>query len=370
MNIFSVFIGGVNYMKKRILSLIAVSAMVVSVFAGCGGGSSSTPAASGSGSGSSAATNTAATGDAEYKIRVGHVLANTHPYELGLKKLSEIAAEKSGGKIAIDVFGNSQLGNERDMVEALQLGSQEMVLVSTAVLSSFTDQFLVFDLPFMFDSTEDARMVCDSDLGTEILHSIDDQGITGLTWFENGFRQVTNNVRPIEKPEDLKGIKIRTMESPIHMASFSVMGADPTPMAMGELFTALQQGTLDAQENPLAIIDTNKFYEIQKYLSMTSHFYAPAPLFVSTDYFNTMDEESQEILKESAKEAAAYERQCLDDMNKELQGTLADDGMVVNEVDKAPFKEAVQSVYDEYTGTNAGQVNPDILAQVQEMLNK
>ncbi len=358
-------------MKKRILSLVAVSAIVASVFAGCGGGSSSTPASSGSVSASaSGETATTDTSNAEYKIRVGHVLANTHPYELGLKKLSELAAEKSGGKIAIDVFGNSQLGNERDMVEALQLGSQEMVLVSTAVLSSFTDQFLVFDLPFMFDSTEDARMVCDSDLGTEILHSIDDQGITGLTWFENGFRQVTNNVRPIEKPEDLKGIKIRTMESPIHMASFSVMGADPTPMAMGELFTALQQGTLDAQENPLAIIDTNKFYEIQKYLSMTSHFYAPAPLFVSTDYFNTMDEESQNILKESAAEAAAYERQCLDDMNKELQGTLADNGMVINEVDKAPFKEAVQSVYDDYTGTDAGQVNPDILAQVQEMLNK
>ena len=159
------------------------------------------------------------------------------------------------------------------------------------------------------------------------------------------------------------------MESPIHMASFSVMGADPTPMAMGELFTALQQGTLDAQENPLAIIDTNKFYEIQKYLSMTGHFYAPAPLFVATDYFNSMDEESQVALQEAANEAAAYERQCLDDMNAELQQTLADEGMVVNEVDKAPFKEAVQPVYDEYTGTGAGQVNPDILAQVQEMIS-
>lgn len=348
-------------MKKRLLALLAVSALLVSALSGCSGSSSSA---------SSDDTSSAqqASVDAQYTMRVGHVLAETHPYELGLEKLSELAAEKSGGKIDIDVFPNSLLGNERDMVEGLQLGTQEMVLVSTAVLSSFTDSFLVFDLPFIFDTTEQARSVCDSELGMEILHSIDDQGIKGLIWFENGFRNVTNNIRPIETPADLQGIKIRTMESPIHMASFSVMGADPTPMAMGDLFTALQQGTLDAQENPLAIIDTNKFYEIQEYLSMTGHFYAPAPLFVSTDYFDSMDEESQAALQEAAAEAAAYERQCLDDMNVELQDSLAANGMTINEVDKAPFKEAVLPVYDQYTGTGAGQVNPDILAQVQEML--
>ncbi len=345
-------------MKKKILTLIALSSLIVSSVVGC----------SSTASNDATSSETASGNEAQYQMKVGHVLASTHPYELGLQKMSELAAEKSDGKIKIDVFANSQLGNERDMVEALQLGSQEMVLVSTAVLSSFTDEFLVFDLPFLFDTTEQARSVCDSELGLEILHSIDDQGIKGLAWFENGFRNVTNNTRPIEKPEDLQGIKIRTMESPIHMASFSVMGADPTPMAMGELFTALQQGTLDAQENPLAIIDTNKFYEIQQYLSMTGHFYAPAPLFISTKYFDSMDEESQKAIQEAASEAAAYERQCLDDMNVELQQKLADEGMAVNEIDKSVFKEAVQPVYDEYTGTEAGQVNPDILAQVQDMI--
>ena len=355
-------------MKKRILSVLMVAAMTSAVFAGCG--SSSTGSTTGSAAAGSTAAGSTAAGDSEYAMIAGDTLPDTHPYNLGLNKMGDLIKEKTNGAVTLDVFGNSQLGSERDLIEGLQIGSVQVTCISTAPLAGFTDMFLVFDLPFIFETTEQARAVLDSEVGMQILHSVDDQGLVGLAWFENGFRQVTNNVRPIEKPEDLKGIKIRTMESPIHMASFSVMGADPTPMAMGELFTALQQGTLDAQENPLAIIDTNKFYEIQKYLSMTSHFYAPAPLFVSTDYFNTMDEESQEILKESAKEAAAYERQCLDDMNKELQGTLADDGMVVNEVDKAPFKEAVQSVYDEYTGTNAGQVNPDILAQVQEMLNK
>ena len=357
-------------MKKRILSLIAVSAMVASVFAGCGGGSSSTPAASGSGSGSasSSATNTAATGDAEYKIRVGHVLANTHPYELGLKKLSEIAAEKSGGKIEIDVFGNSQLGNERDMVEALQLGSQEMVLVSTAVLSSFTDQFLVFDLPFMFDSTEDARMVCDSDLGTEILHSIDDQGITGLTWFENGFRQVTNNVRPITVPDDLKGIKIRTMENQMHMAAFQIMGADPTPMAMGDVFTALQQGTIDAEENPVPIVETNKFYEVQKYISMTGHLFSPAPVFIGKDYFESLPAEYQDAIKEAADEATPYQREQIDEQNVSGLESLKSNGMEANEVEKAPFQDATKSVYDEYVKEGTGCVSPDLYSQVEEII--
>ena len=359
-------------MKKRILSLIAVSAIVVSVFAGCGGGSSSTPAGSGSGSGSasSSATNTAATGDAEYKIRVGHVLANTHPYELGLKKLSEIAAEKSGGKIAIDVFGNSQLGNERDMVEALQLGSQGMVLVSTAVLSSFTDQFLVFDLPFMFDSTEDARMVCDSDLGTEILHSIDDQGITGLTWFENGFRQVTNNVRPITVPDDLKGIKIRTMENQMHMAAFQIMGADPTPMAMGDVFTALQQGTIDAEENPVPNVETNKFYEVQKYISMTGHIFSPAPVFIAKDYYDAMPEEYQTAIQEAATEAAPYQREQIDEQEATGVETLKENGMEVNDVDKTPFKEATAPIYDEYVKEGTGCVSPEIYQQVQEIITQ
>jgi tripartite ATP-independent transporter DctP family solute receptor len=301
---------------------------------------------------------------------VGHVLANTHPYELGLEKFADLAREKSDGKIQVDVFSNSVLGNERDMVEALQLGTQEMVLVSTAVLSSFTDQFLVFDLPFMFDNTEDARKVCDSDLGMEILHSVDDNGIKGLAWFENGFRNVTNNVRPIEHPDDLKGIKIRTMESPIHIASFEAMGAQATPMAMGELFTALQQGTLDAQENPLAIIDTNKFYEIQKYLSMTEHFYAPAPLFIATDYYNKMDPECQKIIEEAAIEAATYERQTLDEMNVTLKDSLADEGMETNDVDKSEFKKACQSVYDKFVAEGAGNVSPDIYKQVCEILGK
>lgn len=367
-------------MKKRVLGLIMAVMVCAMAFSGCGEKSGSDSTGGQNAGDSQNSQNEQSDGDsenaggsaenAEYNIKVGHVLANTHPYQLGLEKLSELAAEKSGGKIKVDVFHSSTLGNERDMVEALQLGTQEMVLVSTAVLSSFTDSFLVFDLPFLFNTTEEARMVCDSDLGQEILGSVEQDGLKGLVFFENGFRNVTNSKNEVLVPEDLKGLKIRTMESPIHMASFSVMGADPTPMAMGELFTALQQKTIDGQENPLAIIDSSKLYEVQEYLSLTGHFYAPAPLFIATDYFDSLPADMQTAVTEAAKEAQVYERQVLDDMNEELQTTLTEKGVKITEVDKAPFIEAVQPVYEEYVGEGAGLVNPEILSKVQEMMNK
>ena len=362
-------------MKKALFTAAAVCA-AASLIAGCSNSSkphekssqASKSEASQSKPAESGEENKSADSGAEYNLIFADSVATTHPYTLGLTKMIDLMKEKTNGALAGDMFANSQLGSERDLIEGLQLETIQVTCCSTAPLAGFTDAFLVFDLPFLLPDTETARGVLDSEVGMEILHSVTDQGLVGLSWFENGFRDITNNKLPIEKPDDLKGIKIRTMENPMHMAAFQILGADPTPMAFGDLFTALQQGTLDAQENPLAIIDTNKFYEIQKYLSMTGHFYAPAPLFVATEYYNNMDEESQQALQEAADEAAAYERQCLDDMNAELQQTLADNGMVVNEVDKAPFKEAVKPVYDEYTGTGAGQVNPDILAQVQEML--
>ena len=245
-------------MKKRILSVLMVAAMTTAVFAGCG--SSSTGSAAGStaaSTGSAAASGSAAAGDAEYSMIAGTTTPDAHPYNLGLVKMGELINEKTNGAVKLDVFGNSQLGGERDLIEGLQLGSVQVTCVSTAPLSGFTDMFLVFDLPFIFETTEQARAVMDSEVGEQILHSVDEQGLVGLAWFENGFRNVTNNVKPVTVPDDLKGIKIRTMENPIHMAAFKVMGADPTPMAMGDVFTALQQGTIDAEENPVPIVETN-----------------------------------------------------------------------------------------------------------------
>ena len=352
-------------MKKRVLSVLMASAMMVAVLAGCS--SSSTGSESG-GSSAASGSEAAQSEGGEYAMISGTTTPDEHPYNLGLVKMSELVAEKTNGAVTLDVFGNSQLGNERDLLEGLQLGSLQITCVSTAPLAGFTDSFLVFDLPFIFETTEQARAVMDSEVGTEILNSVEDQGMKGLAWFENGFRNVTNSKLPITVPDDLKGIKIRTMENPMHMEAFRVMGADPTPMAMGDVFTALQQGTIDAQENPIPIIETNKFGEVQHYLSMTGHLFSPAPVFISTDYFNSLPAEYQTAVQEAATEAVPYQREQIDEQNVTGLESLQAAGMEVNEPEKEPFKDATKVIYDEYVKDGAGCVSPDIYNRVMEVV--
>ncbi len=357
-------------MKKRVLAIAMATLMCAGVFAGCGGGSTSSKPSSGSASasGSAATGSTAATGDAEYEMIAGTSTPETHPYNLGMNKIGELVSEKTDGAVKLDVFGNSQLGSERDLLEGLQLGSLQMTCTSTAPLAGFTDSFLVFDLPSIFETTEQARAVLDSEVGQEILHSVDDQGLVGLAWFENGFRNVTNNVRPITVPDDLKGIKIRTMENQMHMAAFQIMGADPTPMAMGDVFTALQQGTIDAEENPVPIVATNKFQEVQKYISMTGHIFSPTPVFIAKDYYEALPEEYQTAIQEAATEAAPYQREQIDEQNVSGLEELTNDGMEANEPDKAPFQEATAPIYDQYIKEGTGCVSPEIYQKVEDIL--
>lgn len=360
-------------MKKKFLALLLMSALTVSAITGCGSSKSEAAAPSGDTTAPTAdtateGTSTDAVTEGTFNLIAGHTLPDAHPYNLGLVKMGELMSEKSNGQLKLDVFGNAQLGSERDLVEGLQLGSVQVTCISTAPLSGFTDMFLVFDLPFLFETTEQARAVLDSEVGSEILNSVKDQGLIGLTWFENGFRNVTNNKKPIEKPEDLKGMKIRTMENQMHMAAFLAMGADPTPMAMGEVFTALQQGTIDGQENPVPIIDTNKFYEVQKYTSLTGHLFSPAPVFIGMDYFSSLPADLQTIVLESAEEAKPYEREQIDIQNVSGLENLTANGMEINEPDKTLFKEATKSIYDEYIKDGAGFVSPEIYSKVEEVI--
>ncbi|MCI1999316.1 MAG: TRAP transporter substrate-binding protein [Clostridia bacterium] len=360
-------------MKKKVLAAVMAATVLALSLTGCGSTSSTQSKTPGSAAGSTAASgsaagSTAASGKAEFAMISGTTTPDAHPYNLGLKKMGELVKQKTNGAVTLDVFGNSQLGSERDLLEGLQLGSVQVTCVSTAPLAGFTDSFLVFDLPFIFETTEQARAVMDSDVGSEILHSVDDQGMVGLAWFENGFRNVTNNKQPINTPDDLKGMKIRTMENQMHMAAFQAMGADPTPMAMGDVFTALQQGTIDGEENPIPIVNTNKFAEVQKYISLTGHLFSPAPVFIAKDYYDSMPEDYQKAVQEAATEAAPYERQQIDEQNVSGLEDLKSDGMQANEPEKAPFKKATASIYDEYVKDGSGMVSPDIYNKVEEIV--
>jgi len=340
---------------NKVIALLIIIGLVMGLTVGCGGGGSQTPSSSGDNSG-----NAADAAKPSMNLKVGHVLAPDHPYQLGLEKFAELVAERTDGRIKIDVFHSSQLGGEREMIEGLQLGTLDMTIVFTAPLAGFANSFLVFDLPFIFQERDKAYQVLDGQIGTDILNTLESVGIKGLCYWENGFRHVTNSKVPITEPEDMKGMKIRTMENKIHMASFRTIGADPTPMAFGELFTALQQKTVDAQENPIPIIYTSNFYEVQDYLSLTGHFYAAAPLLMSKSLWNSLSAEDQEIIMSCALEARDYERSLIRQMDEECLDMLKEKGMQVIEVGKDKWFAAMQPVYDQFKA----EIGEDVIQRV------
>jgi len=294
-------------------------------------------------------------------LRVGHTLTDDSHYGVGLKKFAELVKEKSKGSLEVQVFGNSKLGNERDLIEGVSLGTIEMCLTSTGPLPSFSKKFMVFDLPFIVQDRNKFYPILDGKTGQEMLDSLGAKGIKGLVFFENGFRNLTNSKRPVNSPEDLAGLKIRVMENPVHLETFRTLGANPSPMPFGELFTALQQKTMDGQENPLLIIKTSKFYEVQKYLALTGHFYSPAVLMINDKLFKGLTPDQQKALMDAAKEARDFERNFIIESEKKLVDELKKAGMEVTTPDKAVFQKATEPVYKKFEA----EIGKDLIEQIK-----
>jgi len=295
-----------------------------------------------------------------WTFKLGNSTAPDHAYNVGARKYAELVAQRTGNKVKIDIYPATQLGSERDLVEGLQLGTVDLCVTSTGPLGGFVPQIFVVDLPFLFRDKAHAYKVLDGPIGKSLLDAFTDKGIIGMAFWENGFRHITNNVRPIEKPEDLKGIKIRTMENKIHLASFRAWGASPTPMAYGEVYTALQQKTIDAQENPIAIIYTAKMAEVQKYLALTGHFYSPSPILISAKAYNSLPKDIQKIMVDTALECATFERNLLRDEEEKQLVELKAKGMVVSTPNKKPFQDAAASVYKDFEA----QFGKDLVAKI------
>lgn len=281
-------------------------------------------------------------------LKAGHAVPPTHPYHLGLVKFAELVAQRTGNRVQIQIFPNAQLGNERDMIEGLQIGTIDLVVSSTGPVGNFAPKMMVVDLPFLFRDRDHAYKVLDGEIGKTLLKQLDPKGIRGLAFWENGFRHLTNSKRPINEPADLKGLKIRTMENEVHMASFKALGANPSPMAWSEVFTALQQKVIDGQENPIPIIYTTKIYEVQKYLALTGHFYSPALLLISQQSWGKLTPEEQQVFVTTAQEVAVYERNLIKEMEDKQISELKAKGMIVTTPDKTLFRKATQEVYKKY----------------------
>lgn len=278
-------------------------------------------------------------------IRFGHGAAESNERHLAVMKFKELVEEKSEGKMKVQVYPNEQLGSEAEMIESVTFNDLQMVAASA--FSQYDQRISVFELPYLFDSYEQAWSILDSEIGQRVAEPLLEDGLRVVAYFENGFRHVTSN-KPIEEPEDLGGLKIRTPEFPLSISTFKAFGSNPTPMAFGELYMALQQGTVDAQENPIANTYASKFNEIQDYLNLTGHQYMPLPVAISEEFWQTLTPEEQEIIKSSASEAAKFHRDILRENEEKMLSELQDAGMTVIQPDRDKFRERAEAVYEAY----------------------
>ncbi len=245
----------------------------------------------------------------------------------------KVAEEASGGSLKINLFDKNQLGDDRVVIEGTLFGDIDIAVSSTSPMANIFPDFFIFDSPYLFLSTDEAWRGLDGPVGVKILKGMEGKGLKGLAFWENGFRNFTNNKAAVKLPPDVKGMKIRTMENEIHLAAWKALGANPTPMAFTELFTALQQGTVDGEENPLGIIDGNKFQEVQKYLTMTQHVYTPYIVCMNLDKYKSLSDAQKAAIDKAAKESTTYQRNRSQELEKEIKVKFAKVGTVIDLAD-------------------------------------
>jgi len=284
-------------------------------------------------------------------LKLAHVVSTSAPYHIGAMELAKLVEQKTKGQLKIEIYPGGQLGKgERECIEGLQIGTIDLVVTSTGPVGGFVPQMLVVDLPFLFRDNNHVDKVLDGPIGEGLLKDLSKARIKGIAFWENGFRNLTNNKRPVNKPEDVKGLKLRTMENEVHMDAFRTLGADPTPMTWGEVYTSLQQGVIDGQENPINIIRTHKIYEVNKNLALTGHVYSPALLLMNEKKFNSLPLALQKALMEAGKEAAKFERKFIRENEAKMLEELKGFGMQVTYPNKKLFQKATEPTYNKYEG--------------------
>jgi tripartite ATP-independent transporter DctP family solute receptor len=285
---------------------------------------------------------------ASIELKLGHAINEQDVFHEAALKFKESVESKTGGELTVSIFPNATLGDERNLLESLKMGTVDMGIITGGPIINFLPSFGVLDLPFIFSTPEHAYKVLDGPVGQGFIKEMEGQGWKALAYGERGFRNLTNSKRPVVKPEDMKDLKIRVMQNQIYIDSFTALGANAVPMAWTEALTALQQGTIDGQENPLNVIAAYKINESNKYLSITRHAYAPNVIIMSMRTWRKLAPEQQAIVQESAILAAKHNRDLDNESEAQWLQSLKDAGMEVAEPDIALFREAVSSVYEKY----------------------
>ncbi len=290
----------------------------------------------------------AAPAAAQIEVKLGHVGEPGSLFQKSADEFAKRANAKLAGKAKVIVYGSSQLGGDKEMIQKLKLGTLDMALPST-VMSSEVDIAGLFEMPYIVKDRAHMGRIEKAIFWPTIEPAIEKKGLEVLALWENGFRQITNNKRPIKVPADLEGIKLRVPEGKWRVRMFKAYGANPSPMKFSELFTALQTGVMDGEENPLTQIYSAKLQEVQKYLSMSGHVYTPAYLTVGTKHWETLPADVRKVLEDTAKETQAFVYQVAAHDDEELLGKLKQAGMQVNEVDKDAFVTASKPIYEEFS---------------------
>ena len=303
---------------------------------------------------------------ASTKLKIAIVTTPGSSHHVAAVKFKEIVEKKSNGKYEFKIYHSASLGNESSILQQIQLGTVDIGVITSGPIGNFNKSIQIFDLPFIFKSYEQADKILDGPIGREVLDSLESSGFKGMHFLENGFRNLTNNKRPVHTVDDVKGLKIRTMAAPAHVKLWKMLGANPTPMGW-PINTELQQGTIDGQENPLWVIDKYKLYEVQKYLSLTRHVYSPNVFIMNLDKFNSLSKADQKLFMDASAEASNYERKWNRNNNVGFLKHLKAEKMIIDEhPDVNSFRKKIAPIYDEAKQT----IDKELVEKLLKVINQ
>jgi tripartite ATP-independent transporter DctP family solute receptor len=335
---------------KKFLPILIVVLVLSLIVSGCGGAQEATQGQQ-------------AKGEEKIVFRMGHVVQEETALHKAAVRMKELMEEKSNGTMTMEIYTNSQLGGNRELIESMQAGTLDFGLPALAFLGGFTDKTAIFDLPYLFKSQEAAEKVLDGPIGQEVAKSVEDKGLVIPAWWTQSWRHLTAN-KEIRSPQDLKGFKIRVMENPLHIDHFNTLGASAVPMAYSEVLTALQQGVIDGQENPYNNIYQSGFHTVNKYIIETAHIYDPNPVVMSKKTWDSLTEEQQRIVWEAANEAKIYQRQVTNELDDKVKEELKNNGRnVVIELtpeEREQFRQAALPMWEKH----ADKIGRDLIERV------
>ena len=309
---------------------------------------------------------------AQITAKLGHSYPAEHPQGVAMQKFAELIDTYTNKRVKVTVHHSAALGGDDKMVTAVQAGTQELYIGGISVMAGRVKEVQVFDLPFLFQNKKEVDFVLNGPVGNKLLGMISATGVEAMAWSETGFRHLTNSKRAVRKAEDIKGLKIRVLQNPVALETWKVLGASPTPMSFSELFSAMEIKAIDGQENPLQTIATNKFYEVQKYATLTGHVYSPVTILASRKFMGGLTPDDQKAVRRAAVEAAKYQRDLMDEADLQVEAKLKEQGMVIDRMpaeELAKLQQMVRPVTEKFTAVIGADFVREFQAEIEKARN-